>query len=129
MATRNGKNPIEKPTRGVGRNPTLTPGNPGNSGGKPGRSGRKSNTFIERCEAMTDEEVLDAIEAYFAHAKKHRANPLYGPADNAWRWCAEYVTRYTKSEPKRKVELSGDEDLPVRFTVNLAAASLAGLPE
>lgn len=126
MKNGNGKNPIQN--IGVGRNGNLTPGNPGNSGGKPGRSGRKSNIFIERCHELADTEVLDAVVAYFAKAKKHRANPLTGPADPAWRWCAEYVSQYCKSKAPQKQEVSGG-DAPIRFELDLQAASLARLTE
>lgn len=118
----NGKNPIQKPKVGVGRNPTLVPGNPGNSGGKPGRSGRKRLPFIERCNGLSDVEVLDAIESYLT--KKG-----VDPTDPAWRWCAEKVMGYSKAEPKRALELGTKDDLPLRFKLDLGAASLARLHE
>lgn len=82
------KNPNEKPKRG---NPNIVPGNPGNSGGKKGRSGRKRLPFLERCEGLTDEQVLDAVAEYLGKSG-------VDPSDPTWRWCAEYVSGYSKSK-------------------------------
>lgn len=113
MASRiNGKNPQKKPHRPLGRG--LVPGNPGNSGGKPGRSGRKPLAFSQECEHLVDTAVLKRVGDYLED-EKHK------PDDPAWRWCAEYVTKYTKSEPKRALELSGK--IPVEFTFDLSKAS------
>lgn len=90
--------------------------------GKPGRSGRKPMAFVEQCEALVDSAVLTRVESYLK-------DPKHKPDDPAWRWCAEYVTRYTKSEPKRAVEIGTKDDLPIRFKLDLGAASLARLHE
>jgi hypothetical protein len=90
--------------------------------GKPGRSGRKPLAFVEQCEALVDDAVLTRVRDYL-NDKRHQ------PDDAAWRWCAEYVTRYTKAEPKRAVEIGTRDDLPIRFKLDLASASLARLHE
>lgn len=93
-----GKNPDKKPRRQLG--PGLKPGNPGNSGGKKGRSGRKPLEFVTECAGLADGIVLAKVGRYLRGKKN-------GPGDQAWRWCAEYVTRYTKTEPRKLVEHGG----------------------
>ena len=116
----NGKNPTKNPSRGVGHNPTLTPGNPGNRGGKPGRSGRKRMEFVEQCAALTDSAVLTRVRAYLKDAKNK-------PSDPAWRWCAEYVTNYGKGRPPQEVQHTGKdgEELKVRHTIAFGDTEIA----
>ena len=83
---------------------------PGNTGGKKGRSGRKPVAFVEECERLTDAIALPKIAQYLRTAK---------PDDPAWRWCVEYVSKYTKSEAPKKVAHSGDAENPVRFTLTI----------
>ena len=91
----------EKPTRKPKGLPLhLRPGNTGNSGGKKGRSGRKRLPFVARCDALADGVVLTKIIAQLKATN---------PTDPAWRWCAEYVLKYSKAEPKKGVELTGKD--------------------
>ena len=62
-----------------------------------GRSGRKRLAFVDNCRALTDYVVIEKIGLYLQ-------DPERGPADPAWRWCSEYVTRYTKVEPREPIE-------------------------
>lgn len=119
-AKRDGKKPIEMPRRGVGRNPTLIPGNPGNSGGKKGRSGRKTLAFKAELEAMRDDEIPKKLRDMLKKAN---------PEDPAWRWAAERVLEYTTSKAPSKQEIGGDGEQPIRFKLDLASASLARLHE
>lgn len=84
----------------------------GNTGGKKGRSGRKPLAFVAECDRLADSAVLPKVEAYLAKGR---------PDDPAWRWCAEYVSRYTKTEPKR-VELANAEGAFVVRVIREAAA-------
>lgn len=119
MKNGNGKNPIKKPKFGVGRNPTLIPGNPGNSGGKPGRSGRPTNEFKAEMEACRNEDVARKLR------EKIRKSD---PDDPAWRWAVDRVLEYTTSKAPQKQQLEGG-DSPVAFKLDLMAASLARLHE
>lgn len=90
---------------------------PGNTGGKKGRSGRKPIEFVTECARLADDVALPKIADYLQRMD---------PNDPAWRWCVEYVSRYTKSDAPKQVTHSGDDTNPVRFTLtigkNLSAA-------
>lgn len=80
----------------------------GNTGGKPGRSGRKPNAFIDECERLTDAIALPKIAAYLIAST---------PDDQAWRWCVEYVSKYTKTEAPKRVIPEDGQGGPARFTL------------
>jgi hypothetical protein len=69
--------------------------------GLPGRSGRKGLDFIAHCRSLTDGVVIEKIGLYLQ-------DPERGPADPAWRWCSEYVSRYVKVGPRQPID--GNED-------------------
>lgn len=97
------KRPNTKPTAKPKALPAhLTPGNPGNAGGRKGRSGPKSVAFVEKCDQLANGAVMKKVAKYLAKG---------GPNDPAWRWCAEYVSKYTKTEPQR-LELANADALP-----------------
>jgi len=79
----------------------------GNTGGKKGRSGRKSNDFIAECQRLADEVVLAKVGAKLVASD---------PDDPAWRWSAEYVSKYVKSEAPKQVALTDGDGAPARFT-------------
>ena len=98
---------------GAGVSPPKTGPNTGRFGpghdprrghGLRGRSGRKRLDFVDHCRALTDGAVIEKIGLYLQ-------NPERGPADPAWRWCSEYVTRYTKVEPTGPIE-ADQEKIP-----------------
>ncbi len=81
------QNPMKKPTRGVGRNPTLTPGNPGNRGGRKGRSGRKPAVYRDLCRDLiasvaavrSVQRILQNDEhPHFATMYRHLADHAHG---------------------------------------------------
>lgn len=116
MATRGGKKTTKETTitkrpQPNGRGALNSGGTPGNRGG-----GRKSNAFVEECERLTDDVALPKIAQYLGTAQ---------PDDPAWRWCVEYVSKYTKSEAPKKVSHGGDEANPVRFTLTIGNALTA----
>jgi hypothetical protein len=76
-------------------------------GGKKGRSGRKTNDFIAECQRLADEVVLEKVGAKLVASD---------PDDPAWRWSAEYVSKYVKSEAPKQVALTDGDGLPARFT-------------
>lgn len=105
MAKRPNTKPTAKPKALPKALPAhLTPGNPGNAGGRKGRSGPKSVAFVEKCEQLANGAVMQKVAKYLAKG---------GPNDPAWRWCAEYVSRYTKAEPTKGVELTGKDGTPL----------------
>lgn len=96
---------IAKRPQPNGRGALNVGGTPGNKGG-----GRKPNAFVEECGRLADTIALPKIAAYLSTAR---------PDDPAWRWCAEYVSKYTKTEPPKKVEHGSDANNPVRFTLTI----------
>lgn len=75
-------------------------GVPGNKGG-----GRKPDAFIAKCRALTDGVVLKKVAAKLRDAT---------PDDPAWRWAAEYVSKYVKSEAPKHVELEHTGRIVIR---------------
>lgn len=76
--------------------------------GKKGKSGRKPVDFIAECAALVDTDVLEAC----------RTKLLQRNADDAgWRWAAEYVSKYTKSEAPKRTVVEGDERKPLTVVV------------
>ncbi len=81
-----------------------------NTGGKKGRSGRKPLVFAQACNDLVDTLVLPKVR---------RKLQQMGPDDPAWRWCAEYASKYSKAEVKKPLELSGVDGEPIRFTLDI----------
>jgi hypothetical protein len=120
MKNGNGKKPEKKrvplsPKGGA----LLIPGNPGNSGGKPGRSGRPTNHFKAELEAIRNDEIPQRIREIITTGK---------PKSAEWRWAVDRVLEYTTSKAPQKQEIGGS-DLPIRFKLDLMAASMARLHE
>jgi hypothetical protein len=93
----------------TGRKPgTFVKGDPRAGHGKKGRSGRKSIDFMAECANLADTDVLEACRAKLLERN---------PDDAGWRWAAEYVSRYTKSEAPKRTVVEGDKDKPLTVVV------------
>ena len=88
-ATKTAKSPVNGAEVPLGAHPR-------NTGGKKGRSGRKPIAFVEECSRLADTEVLEKVAEKLSTAT---------PDDPAWRWSAEYVTKYSKSPAPTKTEV------------------------
>lgn len=76
--------------------------------GKKGKSGRKSIDFVKECSDLADTEVLTACREKLK---------VRDPDDAGWRWAAEYVSKYTKSEAPKRTVVEGDEKKPLTVVV------------
>ena len=99
-----------KTAKPSGRNGNVLPvGNhPGNTGGKKGRSGPKTIDFLATCNTLADTLVLDEAKRILA---------LGADGHDEWRWAAEYVSKYTKSEAPKRTVVEGDERKPLTIIV------------
>jgi hypothetical protein len=116
MASRNGQkttreSTITKRPQPNGRGALNSGGTPGNKGG-----GRKPNAFVEKCEQLADSVVLEKV------GRKLRTAD---PDDPTWRWCAEYVSKYSKTEAPKRVVPEDGEGGPARFTLTIGHLSAA----
>lgn len=112
----NGKNPIQKPKLGVGRNPTLIPGNPGNRGGRKGRSGRKPDEWKAFCQAaLSDPKVREAIRM-----------AVRDPETRGYPNLLKLLASYAEGVPAQQIKVTGDQANPVRFTLALGEFPLDG---
>lgn len=110
----NGKKPVKNPVvRVMNRNGgSVIPGNPGNRGGRKGRSGRKPNEWKAFCgELLADSGVREAI-------KKAAKDPETRGYANLLKMLAAYAV----GVPAQKVEVTGEEGGPVKFTLALGEA-------
>lgn len=114
-----GKNPDQKRVASPKGGALLIPGNPGNSGGKKGRSGRKKLAFKAAMELLRDEEIPERIRDVIMKSK---------PDTPEWRWAVDRVLEYTTSKAPTKQTLEGG-DVPIKFKLDLMAASMARLHE
>jgi len=96
----------KKAARGV---PFAKGRDPRRGVGQPGRSGRKPLAFLAECELLADNTVLPKVDAYLRAAD---------PSDPAWRWCAQYVTEYSKQRPPAKVEVATPPPPPKLYLPN-----------
>lgn len=93
----------------TGRKPgTFVKGDPRAGHGVKGRSGRKPIDFIAECHALVDTHVLAACKVKLTSMNAD---------DPGWRWAAEYVSKYTKSEAPKRTVSEFDKDKPLTVVV------------
>ena len=96
-----------------GQFPKGGPQGPGR-GPEKGNGGRPPNEFALRCAHLTETVVLNKVTAYLAKDDIE-------PNDAAWRWCAEYVTEYSKGKPVPIMQAE-ETDEPVVYGLRILSA-------